>query len=42
LQQNHLRNDGFVTQDHYWGFSVKRECTNTSQKAYNTIEMKFK
>jgi hypothetical protein len=27
--QNHLRNEGFVSQDYIGGFSTKRECTNT-------------
>jgi hypothetical protein len=27
--QNHLRNEGFVSQDHIGGFSTKRECANT-------------
>jgi hypothetical protein len=27
--QNHLRNEGFVSQDHIGGFSTKRECVNT-------------
>jgi hypothetical protein len=40
--QNHLINEGFVFQDHIEGFSAKREYTNTSHKAYNTIDMKFK
>jgi hypothetical protein len=29
LWQNHLRNEGFVSQDHIGGFSTKRECANT-------------
>jgi hypothetical protein len=29
LWQNHLRNEGFVSQDHIGGFSTKLECTNT-------------
>jgi hypothetical protein len=27
--QNHLRNEGFVSQDHVGGFSTERECANT-------------
>jgi hypothetical protein len=30
VRQNHLRNEGFVSQDHIMGFSVKREYTNTT------------
>jgi hypothetical protein len=29
LWQNHLKNEGFVSQDHIGGFSTKRECANT-------------
>jgi hypothetical protein len=29
MRQNHLRNEGFVSQDHIGGFSMKRECANT-------------
>jgi hypothetical protein len=29
LWQNHLRNEGFISQDHIEGFSMKRECANT-------------
>jgi hypothetical protein len=32
LWQNHLRNEGFISQDHIKGFSVKLECTNTTHK----------
>jgi hypothetical protein len=40
--QNHLRNEGFISQDHIRGFSVNWEYTNTSHKAYNAKDMKFK
>ncbi len=36
------KNEGFVSQDHIGGFSVKQEYTNKSHKAYNTRDMKFK
>jgi hypothetical protein len=36
------QNEGFVSQDHIGGTSVKRECTKTYIQAYNTIDMKFK
>jgi hypothetical protein len=42
LWQNHIKNEKFVSQDHIGGFSVKWEYKNTSHKAYNTIDMKFK
>jgi hypothetical protein len=29
MWQNHLKNEGFVSQDHIGGFSTKRECANT-------------
>jgi hypothetical protein len=34
--QNHLRNEGFVSQDHIGRFLMKRKYANTTQKAYNT------
>jgi hypothetical protein len=37
LWQNHLRNKGFISQDHIGGFSMKQECTSTHIQAYNTI-----
>jgi hypothetical protein len=40
--QNHLRNKGFVSQDHIGRFSTKPEYSNTSHEAYNTIDMKLK
>jgi hypothetical protein len=42
LWQNNLRNEGFLSQDHIGGVSVKWEYTNITHKAYNTIDMKFK
>jgi hypothetical protein len=30
--QNHLKNEGFVALGSIGGFSMKRECTNTSHK----------
>jgi hypothetical protein len=35
MWRNHLRNEGFISQDHIGGFSMKQECTNTMHK--NTI-----
>jgi hypothetical protein len=30
--QKHLRNEGFISQDHIRGFSTRWECTNTTHK----------
>jgi hypothetical protein len=37
-----LKKQGFVTQDHIGGFSMKREYANTTQRAYTTNIMKLK
>jgi hypothetical protein len=41
MWHNHLKNEEFISQDHIRGFSMKRECANTTHK--HTIPyMKFK
>jgi hypothetical protein len=37
-----LESEGFVSQYHIRGFSMKWEYANTTQKAYKTIIMKLK
>jgi hypothetical protein len=41
LWQNHLRNEGFISEDQIRGFSMKWECTNTSHKSiqYNILSL---
>jgi hypothetical protein len=37
-----LQIEGFFSQDHIGGFSMKQEYANTTQEAYKTIIMKLK
>jgi hypothetical protein len=42
LWQNHLRNEGFVSQDHIGGFSMKRECANTHKHTIPNMKFNLK